>query len=99
MRGKILIAAFAAALLCGCAAHDAKLGKEADKRSESAVGLGSVIIKAFKSEIVKEKFDIPEQNKVELLLFMGYKSDNAMPSPMHETYKSDEELFEELKIR
>ena len=35
MRGKILIAAFAAALLCGCAAHDAKLGKEADKRSES----------------------------------------------------------------
>ena len=36
MRGKILIAAFAAALLCGCAAHDAKIGKEADKRSESA---------------------------------------------------------------
>ena len=36
MRDKILIAAFAAALLCGCAAHDAKLGKEADKRSESA---------------------------------------------------------------
>ena len=36
MRGKILIVAFAAALLCGCAAHDAKLGKEADKRSESA---------------------------------------------------------------
>lgn len=39
MRDKILIAAFAAALLCGCAAHDAKLGKEAsamDKRGESA---------------------------------------------------------------
>ena len=36
MRGKILIAAFVAALLCGCAAHDAKLGKEADKRSEGA---------------------------------------------------------------
>lgn len=36
MRGKILIAAFAAVLLCGCAAHDAKIGKEADKRSESA---------------------------------------------------------------
>jgi len=39
MRGKILIAAFAAALLCGCAAHDAKLGKEANamnERSESA---------------------------------------------------------------
>ncbi len=36
MRGKILIAAFAAVLLCGCAAHDAKLGKEADKRSKSA---------------------------------------------------------------
>ncbi len=39
MRGKILTAAFAVAFLCGCAAHDAKLGKEAsamDKRSESA---------------------------------------------------------------
>lgn len=63
------------------------------------LGLGSVMIKAFSAGIVKEKFDIPEQNKVELLLFMGYKSENAMPSPKHETYKSDEELFEELKIR
>lgn len=36
MRGKILTAAFAAALLYGCAAHDAKLGREADNRSESA---------------------------------------------------------------
>lgn len=36
MRGKILIAAFAAVLLCGCAAHDTKLGKEADNRGESA---------------------------------------------------------------
>lgn len=39
MRGKILIAAFAAAFLCGCAAHDAKLGKAANamnERSESA---------------------------------------------------------------
>ena len=39
MRDKILIVAFAAALLCGCAAHDTKLGKEAsamDKRGESA---------------------------------------------------------------
>ena len=39
MRGKILIVAFAAAFLCGCAAHDTKPGKEAsamDKRGESA---------------------------------------------------------------
>lgn len=39
MRGKILIAAFAALLLCGCVAHDAKLGKAANamnERSESA---------------------------------------------------------------
>ena len=39
MRGKILIAAFAAVLLCGCAAQDAKLGKAANamnERSESA---------------------------------------------------------------
>ena len=39
MRDKILIAVFAAAFLCGCAAHDAKLGKEAsamDKRGESS---------------------------------------------------------------
>ena len=39
MRGKILIAAFVAALLCGCAAHDTKPGEEIsamDKRRESA---------------------------------------------------------------
>ena len=39
MRGKILTVTFAAALLCGCAAHDTKPGKEAstmDKRGESA---------------------------------------------------------------
>ena len=39
MRSKILIAAFAAAFLCGCAAHDIKLGKDTsamDKRGESA---------------------------------------------------------------
>ena len=63
------------------------------------LGLGSVFIGAFNPEIVKEKFDIPEQNQIAMLLFMGYKAENAMPSPMHETYKSDEELFEELKIR
>lgn len=39
MRSKILIAAFAAALLYGCAAHDIKPGKDTsamDKRGESA---------------------------------------------------------------
>ncbi|WP_297943644.1 hypothetical protein [uncultured Campylobacter sp.] len=39
MRSKILIAAFAAAFLCGCAAHDTKPGEEIsamDKRGESA---------------------------------------------------------------
>nr|WP_314234607.1 hypothetical protein [uncultured Campylobacter sp.] len=39
MRGKILIAAFVAVLLCGCAAHDIKPGKDTsamDKRGESA---------------------------------------------------------------
>ena len=39
MRSKILIAAFTAVFLCGCAAHDAKLGKAANamnERSESA---------------------------------------------------------------
>jgi len=39
MRSKILIAAFAAALLCGCAAYDIKPGKDTsamDKRGESA---------------------------------------------------------------
>jgi putative lipoprotein len=39
MRGRILTVTFAAVLLCGCAAQDAKLGKAAnamDKRGESA---------------------------------------------------------------
>lgn len=39
MRGKILTVTFTAVFLCGCAAHDAKLGKAANamnERSESA---------------------------------------------------------------
>ena len=36
MRSKILIVAFAAAFLYGCATHDTKIGKEADNRSETA---------------------------------------------------------------
>ena len=63
------------------------------------LGLGSVYIGAFNPEIVKEKFDIPKQNQIAMLLFMGYKAESSEPSDMHETFKSDEELFEELKIR
>lgn len=63
------------------------------------LGLGSVYIGAFDPEIVTKNFEIPEKNKIAMLLFMGYKGENAMPSPMHEEYKKDEELFEELKIR
>lgn len=63
------------------------------------LGLGSVYIGAFNPEIVREKFDIPKQNQIAMLLFMGYKAESSEPSPMHETFKSNEELFEELKIR
>lgn len=53
MRGKILIAAFAAALLCGCAAHDTKPGKETsamDRRGEAAAagcGTGEGVCKVL----------------------------------------------------
>lgn len=63
------------------------------------LGLGSVYIGAFDPVIVKEKFEIPEKNEIALLLFMGYKAEDAKASDFHTTYKKGEELFEELKIK
>ena len=63
------------------------------------LGLGSVYIGAFNPDIVVKNFEIPENHKIAMLLFMGYRSEDSVASEMHSTFKSDEELFEELKIR
>lgn len=63
------------------------------------LGLGSVYIGAFDPNIVKEKFEIPENNVIAMLLFMGYKAKDAVASENHTTYKKDEDLFEKLKIK
>lgn len=61
------------------------------------LGLGSVYIGAFDPNVVLEHFDIPENEKIVMLLFMGYKADDVEVPPMHNEFKKDEELFAELK--
>lgn len=64
-----------------------------------SLGIGSVYIGAFDPDLVTEKFEIPKNNKIAMLLFMGYKSKDCVASEMHTIYKSDDELFEELKLK
>lgn len=61
------------------------------------LGLGSVYIGAFDPNVVVEKFEIPENEKIAMLLFIGYKAEDVEVPPMHTEYKKDEELFAELK--
>lgn len=61
------------------------------------LGLGSVYIGAFDPSVVKEHFEIPQNEQIAMLLFMGYKAEEDKSAPMHTEYKSDEELFAILK--
>lgn len=61
------------------------------------LGLGSVYIGAFDPNVVVEKFEIGENEKIAMLLFMGYKAENVEIPAMHTEYKKDEELFGKLK--
>lgn len=63
------------------------------------LGLGSVYIGAFDPKVVLEHFEIPENEKIVMLLFMGYKAEDVEVPQMHNEFRKDEELFAELKRR
>ena len=55
------------------------------------IGLNSVWVEMFDKEKTKELFNLDENIKPICLIPIGYKEDNAVPSPMHTSKKSLEE--------
>jgi nitroreductase len=47
------------------------------------LGLGSVWVCAFDPAVLIQEFDLPENIVPSSVLPVGYKPDNAQPSPMH----------------
>lgn len=54
--------------------------------------IGSTWIMHFIPEAVRTEFDIPENEEPVGILVMGYKADDAMPSPLHSKRKKEEEI-------
>ena len=60
------------------------------------IGLGSVIVRSFKTEELKKLFNIPENIIPVALLPLGYPKDGAKPASSHSEKKSIEEMVEYL---
>ena len=58
------------------------------------IGLNSVWVEMFDKNKTKEIFNLEESIEPVCLIPIGYKEDNVVPSPMHTTKKSLEEMVE-----
>lgn len=56
------------------------------------LGIGSVWVRAFDVEKIKEVFNLPHSMQPVCLLPLGYKTDNCTPAPLHEKKKEIGEL-------
>lgn len=59
-------------------------------------GLGSCWLRGFIATDVAKALELPEKMKVVCILTLGYPSENAKPSPMHENRKPISETVSEL---
>jgi len=60
------------------------------------LGIGSVWVRAFDSRQVTRAFSLPQHIKPVCLLPIGYPSAESKPAPWHNSYRSIEEMTEEL---
>ena len=60
------------------------------------LGIGSCWVNAFANSAAHEAFDLPETEKVILLMPMGYPSDKAEPRPQHTTFRELDDFVKEL---
>ena len=60
------------------------------------LGIGSCWVNAFPNSRAAEAFDIPADEKVVLLMPLGYADEKAVPSPSHEKYRPLSEMVKEL---
>ena len=58
------------------------------------IGVNSVWVKAFDSEVISEEFNLPNNIKPVCLLPIGYKAKLCPPSPFHKIRKNIKELVE-----
>jgi nitroreductase len=60
------------------------------------LGIGSCWVNAFPNSKVAEAFSIPAEEKVVLLMPIGYADEKAMPSPKHGKYRPMSEVVKVL---
>ena len=60
------------------------------------LGLGSVVVRSFQTEGLKQLFKIPENIIPVALLPLGYPAEDANPAPSHFKKKSIDETVEYL---
>ena len=60
----------------------------------TSLGVDNIWIEMFKSDVLKEEFDIPEYLEPVCLLPLGYKSKLCPPSPLHKIRKKITDLVE-----
>ena len=60
------------------------------------LGIGSCWVNFFPNTAVHDAFGLPENEKVVLLLPLGYPAEDAVPAPMHAQKKEMDELVREL---
>lgn len=60
------------------------------------LGVASCWVNAFPNSKVAEAFQIPEDEKVVLLMPMGYPADGVKPTVKHSTFRPESEIIREL---
>lgn len=60
------------------------------------LGIGSCWVNAFPNSKAAEAFDVPADEKVVLLMPLGYADEKAEPSPMHNQFRPMSEVVREL---
>lgn len=60
------------------------------------LGIGSCWVKRFSMKEVGETLNLPPHIKPSFLMPVGYASENAAPSPRHESYRDMNELVKRL---
>lgn len=58
------------------------------------LGIGSCWVMHYRPEVLKEKFNLPDNLESTALLVMGYPSEDSKPAPAHETSRPQDEIVQ-----
>jgi nitroreductase len=57
------------------------------------LGIGSCWVMHYRPEVLKEKFNLPDNLASTALLVMGYPAEDTKPAPGHDKFRPDSELI------